>query len=1153
MGKYIFDDSNLELLERSCIPYAIFQLLEGRVTALLVSDGFCDLFDTDRENAIDQLNNHTYDVDHPDDVARLGEAGLAFAIEGKDYDVVYRTSSKKGYKIIHSRGKHIYTKSGERLAVIWYIDEGMYQDDNKSVYDQAVENTVRSTVDVSGHNYDSVTGLPVTNYFFKVAEVSRNKILESGKDAVLLYIDFNEMRNYNIKYGFLEGDRLLMGLAKVLVSHFSNINCCRFGSDRFVVISEDTDIEKKLAEIFEETKSLNGGRSLTLRVGIYKHSQGDYSVGIACDRAKMAADMTKDRFKSTFNYYDESMLNAARQRQYVLENLDTAIRRGWIQVYYQPIIRSANGRVSDEEALARWIDPIMGFLSPAQFVPVLEDSKQIYKLDLFVLDQVLEKIKTIEENGLHVVPCSINISRSDFEMCDIVEEIRKRVDASGVSRDKITIEITESTVATNMEHVSQQVSLLKELGFVVWLDDYGSGYSSPDILQSMPFGTIKLDMQFMRKFDESEKCKIIISEIINMALNLGLETVVEGVETEEQVEFLREVGATKLQGYYYCRPIPLEEVLKRYKTGAQIGFENPLECEYFEAIGKVNLYNLSIMAGEFGEGDMYFNTLPMAIFEVDNDTAETIRCNRACRAVLKKNFKAKECCKTSRIVLRDDTQSRELKKALIKCGQTGYQMIEDQRTPDDKIAHTLFKRLAVNPVTGKRAIAIIFLEIKDINKKFDTLTYANVALALSTDYLALYYVNKETENFVEYKTNAGSNEMVVERQGKDFFESSREDAFLAIHEEDREGFINTFNREIVLGYIEKYGNFTYTYRLKTGDDFIYVKMKATSIGRNHIIIGINNVDVQMREREALKRIDEERIAFSRISALAGTYIVFYSVNPADNSYKQFDANNEYKELGVSREGNDFFADSIESAKKAIYSEDYEKFAKGMQKEHILKEIEERGVFSMTYRLMISGKPRYVTLKAKKIEEKGNEFLLFGVNDVDTQVKKDQEYAYNLAVARNKWGIDSLTGVKNKNAFNESENMINEAIRSEGGENFAIVVFDINNLKEVNDKKGHSAGDELIKKGCRLICDVFAHSPVFRIGGDEFAALVRGSDYENLDELMQNFYLINLENKKSGDVVVAAGAAKYQGDRYVEDVFKRADAEMYENKKLLKKL
>ncbi|MBR6908833.1 MAG: EAL domain-containing protein, partial [Lachnospiraceae bacterium] len=399
--------------------------MEGRVTPLLVSDGFCDLFDIDRESAIDQMTNHTYDVDHPDDVARLGEAGLAFAIEGKDYDVVYRTSSKKGYKIIHSRGKHIYTPSGERLAVIWYIDEGMYRDENKSVFDQAFENTVRSTVDVSGHNYDSVTGLPVTNYFFKVAESARSKILERGNDPVLLYIDFNEMRNYNIKYGFNEGDKLLVGLAKILVSHFSNINCCRFGSDRFVVISEDTDIEKKLTEIFEETKSLNGGRSLTLRVGIYKHSQGDYSVGIACDRAKMAADMTKDRFKSTFNYYDESMLNAARQRQYVLENLDTAIRRGWIQVYYQPIVRSANGRVSDEEALARWIDPIMGFMSPGQFIPVLEDSKQIYKLDLYVLDQVLKKIKTIEENHLHVVPCSINISRSDFEMCDIVEEIRK--------------------------------------------------------------------------------------------------------------------------------------------------------------------------------------------------------------------------------------------------------------------------------------------------------------------------------------------------------------------------------------------------------------------------------------------------------------------------------------------------------------------------------------------------------------------------------------------------------------------------------------------------------------------------------------------------------------------------------------------------------
>ena len=250
-------------------------------------------------------------------------------------------------------------------------------------------------------------------------------------------------------------------------------------------------------------------------MGIYKNSMGYVTTGVACDRAKMACDRKKGTITSVYNYFNEEMLKATQVKNYVLDNLDNAIREGWIKVYYQPIIRSANGRVCDEEALARWIDPNVGFLSPAEFIPVLEDTKQIYKLDLYVLEQVLKKIKTIEERNLHVVPCSINISRSDFEMCDVVEEIRKRVDAAGIEHDRLTIEITESAIATDMEYVIKQVEQLTEMGFAVWMDDYGSGYSSPEILQRIPFNTLKLDMQFMRQFDKTPKNRIIISEIIN--------------------------------------------------------------------------------------------------------------------------------------------------------------------------------------------------------------------------------------------------------------------------------------------------------------------------------------------------------------------------------------------------------------------------------------------------------------------------------------------------------------------------------------------------------------------------------------------------------------------------------------------------------------
>ncbi len=1153
MEQELFDESTTELLERSCIPYAIYKMTDGRVKALLISDGFCELFGRDRKASLDYLNNHIYDDDHPDDVARLGDAALAFARDEKDFNVIYRTRVGENYRILHARGKHIMTRDGKRVAVVWYADEGLYTDENEEVYDRAMNNMVAASAVSGEHNFDTLTGLPNMNHFFRLFDTSRDMIYEKGGKPVLLYFDFNDMKNYNLKYGFSEGDKLIVGMSRILVRHFSNVKCSRFGGDRFVALTDEENIEDVLKEIFEESGKINNGRSLPLRVGIYRDNYGKVSAGIACDRAKIACDEKRDNISSGFCYFSEDMLKEVQVKHYILDNFDTALKEGWIQVYYQPIIRSANGRVCDEEALSRWVDPNMGFLSPADFIPVLEDSKQIYKLDIYVLEQILKKIKKIAEHDLHIVPCSLNISRSDFEMCDIVEEIRKRVDESGIGREKLTIEITESAIASDMEYVSSQVRLLAEMGFNVWMDDYGSGYSSPEMLQNIPFSTIKLDMQFMRQFDKTKKSRIIISEIINMALNLGLETVVEGVETYEQVEFLREVGATKLQGFFYCRPIKLEEVLGRYEKGAQIGFENPAECEYYSAIGRVNLYDISLSTEEGEEGDVYFNTMPMAIFEADNIDTAPIRMNKAFKAVLTKSFGAKADKENKVLTIRDDEFGASFKNSVIRCGESGFQVIEDKKTADGKSIHTLFRRLAVNPVTGRKAVAIIMLEVRDENKDFNSLTYAGVARALSADYLSLYYVNVATDEFVEYSPNAGNEDIILERRGSNFFEESRKDAYTALHADDREGFINTFEKSIVLGSIEKYGAFTYTYRLIKDGNPMYVHMKATSIGKNgnHIIIGVNNIDAQMRQKEALERIKEEKLVFSRISALAGDYIAFYMVNPDDNSYRQFDESNDYKSLRTAKEGKDFFLKAGEDAKYAVYCDDLDLFNKAFTKENILRSINDNGVFTLNYRLLINGKPRFVRLKGAEIIENGKKQLLFGINDIDNQIKREQEYAYNLAVARNKVNLDALTGVKNKNAYNESENSINKAIEEYPDVSFAVVVFDINNLKDMNDRFGHSAGDELIRESCNIICRIFTHSPVFRIGGDEFVTIARGTDYDRIDYLMEKLEKSNAENLIKKGPVVAGGMSRYQGDKNVEEVFKRADAAMYENKRKLK--
>ena len=362
---------------------------------------------------------------------------------------------------------------------------------------------------------------------------------------------------------------------------------------------------------------------------------------VACDRAKMACETLRGRYESAVQYYSPDMSKAADDKQYIIENIDRAVAENWIRVYLQPIVRSVNGKTCDVEALARWIDPNKGFLSPADFIPALEDAGLIWKLDLCMVDRVLEAIQTEMADGFVVVPHSINLSRSDFDACDIVEEIRKRVDAAGVPRDRITIEITESMIGSDPAFMNEQVERFRNYGFPVWMDDFGSGYSSLDILQSFHFDLIKFDMSFMREFNQGENAKIILTELMRMATSLGLDTVCEGVETEEQVRFLQEIGCSKLQGFYFSKPIPFDTVREMFRDKTLIANENPEESEYYENIGRISLHDLDIISGD--EADSFhnvFSTLPMAVLEIAGQTVRYIRNNPSYREFVRRFFKA---------------------------------------------------------------------------------------------------------------------------------------------------------------------------------------------------------------------------------------------------------------------------------------------------------------------------------------------------------------------------------------------------------------------------------------------------------------------------------------------------------------------------------
>ena len=431
--------------------------------------------------------------------------------------------------------------------------------------------------------------------------------------------------------------------------------------------------------------------------------------------------------------------------------------------------------------------------------------------------------------------------------------------------------------------------------------------------------------------------------------------------------------------------------------------------------------------------------------------------------------------------------------------------------------------------------------------------YQSVVNALSGDYFDLYYVNLETDEFVEYGSRTEKGPRVNEVRGNDFFTELRKNALIYVYEEDQKQFLERMDKEGLLEEIEKYGSYIYYYRLMIGGVPTYVSLKATRIDQ-HIIIGVSNVDTQVKDRMAAERAKEEKKSYQRLSALNGNLIVLYFVDIDHDQYTEFSSSREYKNLGIANHGTDFFQDTYENSLRTIHPEDLALFHLQVTKDNILATIKRNGVFVLDYRLMSGDLPTYVRLKAAKTTEGEKDFLIIGLFDEDAQIRREQEYAHNLTIARRMATVDSLTGVKNKHAYAEWEAEINAEIKKGQQEQFAVVVCDVNSLKAVNDLYGHKAGDTCIKNACSKICHIFSHSPVFRVGGDEFAVLLFGIDYSQRKELIEEINAVpkDLSKVRIGETI-AAGMAEYNKNRHdsLQSVLEEADSDMYERKQLLK--
>lgn len=275
------------------------------------------------------------------------------------------------------------------------------------------------------------------------------------------------------------------------------------------------------------------------------------------------------------------------------------------------------------------------------------------------------------------------------------------------------------------------------------------------------------------------------------------------------------------------------------------------------------------------------------------------------------------------------------------------------------------------------AVAIAVLSITDPGEGE---SYADIARALAADYYNIYIVDLDTDGYVEYSSLVGNEDLALERHGADFFESAKHDVMTRLFEGDRESFLAVFTKENIIHELDTQGSFTATYRLVDTGEPVYVNMKITRMQEgNRIILGVSNVDAQMKKQEEEQKLRQERAALARIAALSTNYIVLYTVDPATGHYTQYNPSNEFEKIGLAMQGEDFFTDVVLDAPKAIYHEDVERHLRVFTKENIMREIRETGCFVHNYRLLINDEPVPVSLKATQIEEDDGEKILLGVS------------------------------------------------------------------------------------------------------------------------------------------------------------------------------
>lgn len=538
-------------------------------------------------------------------------------IDREDYYPVAHMSESDHSKFVtfrfRTRDDHFRRAEGSASVI-------SFEDGTKAWLLQIISSELKGS---SAQN-DPLTGLLGMRLFFRKALMVARQ--ESPKGRLSLYcptyFNLTNFRLYNSLHGLAAGDHCLKYIASVLQQSFPDALISHLSADGFAVLAMKKDLFQTIEVVCSRVNAYINNSNIVLKAGVCLLEEDDiYIVRHTFDMAKIACDTIKTDATRCWAVYTRDMGEALEKRAFVLENFNAALEKGHIKVYYQPVVRTMTGKICGVEALARWEDPVYGRLTPNVFIPVLEQARLIHKLDGYVLNQVAKQLHYRLANKQPVLPVSVNLSRHDFNLMDPFVMVEKVISRYDLQRDYIRIEVTETALVKEKHNLIQTLRQFQRSGYQVWLDDFGSAYSSLNVLHNYHFDELKIDMAFLRNFNE--KSRRILKAIVLMAKELGVHTLAEGAETKAQVDFLKAIGCEKIQGYYWGQPMSYEDI-QIFCENYEYGQETRREESVYDKAGLINVVT----------------DVPVAIFHYDGKQVVVLSANQAFRQIIRQALPA---------------------------------------------------------------------------------------------------------------------------------------------------------------------------------------------------------------------------------------------------------------------------------------------------------------------------------------------------------------------------------------------------------------------------------------------------------------------------------------------------------------------------------